>query len=180
MKTIRIKVTPEIVLRSTVTTDSVDLYKLVDSNREQLKLWMPWEPVTKSIKDELKFIQLSQKKMRNNQLILLTIEYMGKVAGCIDIHSINPTLAQGDIGYWLGKDFQHHGIMQQAVNALSQYAFTHLNIHRLNLYTDIENQASHQVALNAGFKEEGRLKEYLKDAHGEFHDAILHGKVTSA
>ncbi|MCT4395500.1 GNAT family N-acetyltransferase [Periweissella beninensis] len=177
MKTIKIKVTPELVLRSTVTTDAVDLFRLIDDNRDQLKKWMPWEPLTKTIKDELAFIQVSQMKVRKNQLVLLTIEYMGHVAGMIDIHSINPSLAQGEIGYWLGKDFQHQHLMQQVVNALSIYAFTNLNMHRLNLYTDVENQASHHVALNAGFKEEGRLVEYLKDASGQFHDALIHGRV---
>ncbi|MDD8017055.1 MAG: GNAT family N-acetyltransferase [Bacteroidota bacterium] len=81
-----------------------------------------------------------------------------------------------EIGYWLGEEFWGHGIVTEAVGAVSQYAFSHFDINRL--YADVFewNTASMRVLEKNGFLPEARLKKaIIKD--GRVGDVVLYTKL---
>jgi len=59
---------------------------------------------------------------------------------------------RADIGYWLSKEHWGQGLMTEAVQAVAQYGFVHLNLHRLEATAYLTNPASSAVLQKAGFQ----------------------------
>jgi len=97
-----------------------------------------------------------------------------QVAGAIelkpeqDIHHKTFTL-----GYWLGQDHWGKGIMTEAVNLITGYAFNNFDIIRIQAIVNDNNPASMRVLEKAGFKKEGILKNAIVK-NGEVMDEHLY------
>ncbi len=63
-----------------------------------------------------------------------------------------------ELGYWLAEPFWGKGIMTEAVNALSEYAFEELGFHRIFAEPYSTNTASVRVLQKSGFVLEGILR----------------------
>jgi RimJ/RimL family protein N-acetyltransferase len=82
----------------------------------------------------------------------------------------------GEIGYWLGEPLWGRGIMSEAVQALSEWAFRELGLVRLHAAVFARNPASARVLAKAGYEYEGRMRAcYFRD--GEYIDGLLYAKV---
>lgn len=64
-----------------------------------------------------------------------------------------------DTGYWLLPQYQHKGIMTEAMPAIIQYAFTKTDIHRIEAVVEDGNAGSTRLLQQLNFKYEGTLKE---------------------
>jgi len=70
--------------------------------------------------------------------------------------------------------------MTEAVQILEKEAFTHLNLNRIQICCDEQNQASAGVAKKCGYKYEGSLREYRFSKYfGEFCNKIFFSKLRS-
>ena len=58
--------------------------------------------------------------------------------------------AQGELGYWLGREHWGHGLMKEAVAALVCHALAHPDIRRLIAVTDPGNTRSQRVLTACG------------------------------
>lgn len=63
-----------------------------------------------------------------------------------------------EIGYWLGEDFWGRGVMSEAVQALTAWAFENFVLHRVFAGVLEWNPASMRVLEKAGFQFEARLR----------------------
>jgi RimJ/RimL family protein N-acetyltransferase len=81
-----------------------------------------------------------------------------------------------EIGYWLGEPFWGRGIMSEAVQAFTEWAFRELGLVRLHASVFARNPASARVLAKAGYEYEGRMRAcYCRD--GEFIDGLLYAQV---
>ena len=81
-----------------------------------------------------------------------------------------------EIGYWLGEPFWGRGIATKALGALTEYAFTHIDLVRIYATIFEWNPASARVLEKAGYSYEGRLrKSVTKD--GKTIDQLLYAIV---
>jgi [ribosomal protein S5]-alanine N-acetyltransferase len=83
--------------------------------------------------------------------------------GAITLDHIRRGPAQsGTLGYWIGQDFARQGYMREAILALTHYAFTDLDLSRIEAACLPENQASRGVLEKCGFRHEGLAQSYLQ------------------
>jgi ribosomal-protein-alanine N-acetyltransferase len=81
-----------------------------------------------------------------------------------------------EIGYWLGEPFWGRGIATEALRAMTEYAFAHFDICRLEAGVFGWNAASARVLEKAGYTLEGRARNaVVKD--GRITDRLLYGLV---
>ncbi|SHE79537.1 diamine N-acetyltransferase [Seinonella peptonophila] len=66
---------------------------------------------------------------------------------------------------------QGHGYATIATKLAIHYAFTVLNLHKLYLIVDIENQRAIHIYEKVGFQTEGKLRDEFFAA-GRYHDAL--------
>ncbi|MBA1194091.1 GNAT family N-acetyltransferase [Pseudomonas entomophila] len=68
------------------------------------------------------------------------------------------------LGYWLMPEHWRKGLLSEALPWILQYAFDHLQIHRVHADVEPENTASCALLRKVGFQLEGTLRDVeIKD-----------------
>jgi RimJ/RimL family protein N-acetyltransferase len=67
-----------------------------------------------------------------------------------------------DFGYWVRKEARGRGVATRALVLLSRWAARERGLGRLQLIVEPDNLASIRVAERAGFRREGRLRDYIE------------------
>ncbi|WP_299490025.1 GNAT family protein [Acaryochloris sp. IP29b_bin.137] len=115
--------------------------------------------------------------VKAEESVTKVIEYNGAFTG-----SIGLTRQAGwrdhlaEIGYWLGEPFWGKGIATQAVQQMTDHAFSDLQLQKLYAPILAPNKASMRVVEKCGYELEGVLKrEVFKD--GRYYDIHHFAKV---
>ena len=66
-----------------------------------------------------------------------------------------------EIEYCIGSQFQRKGYCSEAVQAIIEYAFCHINVHKIQVCHKENNIASKGVIKKCGFTYEGTLRDYF-------------------
>ncbi len=72
------------------------------------------------------------------------------VLGCIGVNQINHVNRFGNLGYWVRRSRERHGIATAAARLVAQYAFAELALARLEVVVLPDNAASRRVAEKIG------------------------------
>lgn len=78
------------------------------------------------------------------------------VVGSADFKDIPNHIGEVEIGYGLGKEYEHNGYMTEAVQAMCKWALNQDNVSRVIAETDLDGTASQRILKRCGFK------QYLK------------------
>lgn len=98
----------------------------------------------------------------------------GRYAGNIALHGLDPSTAEGRIGYRIARWVRGRGVATQAVQCVSVWAFTQLALQRIVLTHAVENDASCRVAQKSGFELARILPANKLFGDGLVHDEHLH------
>lgn len=80
------------------------------------------------------------------------------------------------LSYWLGTAYWNQGYCTEAVQAMLEYGFTHLSLHRIYAPHFHNNPASGRVLQKVGMTYEGRMREhYIR--FGQFVDVEIYGML---
>lgn len=103
----------------------------------------------------------------------------GGVLGHVGIHVVERWLGYATIGYWLLPRARGQGVATRAVRAGTTAAFTHLDLHRIELAHAIENVASCAVAERCGYQYEGTLRDAMRYAGERWSTEHLHARLVT-
>jgi RimJ/RimL family protein N-acetyltransferase len=99
--------------------------------------------------------------------------------GNIGLHKIDYIHRHAEIGIIIGeKEFWKRGFATKSVNAIADYAFNTLNLHKLYAIVMKENTGSMKAFENAGFDKEGLIRDHFFK-HGIYHDVVYWGKINT-
>lgn len=132
-----------------------EFFAVVDANREHLRPWMMWLDDTQSQEDCLASIRNNFTEMAAATNMALVLRYRGKFVGRIGAHNQQHDTKICEIGYWLAKDVQGHGVMTRAVKGFVHMLFHDYGFQRLTIRCAPENQRSRAIAERLGFTQEG-------------------------
>ena len=97
-----------------------------------------------------------------------------KVIGTTTLFHLDEKNRRAEIGYALNRQFWGNGFVNEALSSLFDFAFTELNLHRIEADVDPQNSASIRVLERLGFQKEGYLRErWIID--GKIYDALFYG-----
>lgn len=152
-------------LRPLSATDADELYRLVDTNREYLRRWLPWLDSQRSRDDTLTFISSSNERTAKNECLILGIDHRDRLAGVTGFNHLDWANRLGDIGYWLAADLQGHGIVTACCRRLLRHAFETIELNRVDIPVAVENARSRAIPERLGFQLDGVLRdaEWLYD-----------------
>ncbi len=169
-----------VTLRMPTMADHADWVNLRREGADFLKPWEPdWSPD-----------HFSKKAFRNRVYWATKVQEAGKglplfiirrsdqrLLGAITLDNIRRGPAQaGTLGYWIGHEFARQGHMRDALAAVVHYAFTHLDLSRLEAATLPENAASRGLLEKTGFKYEGVAQSYLQIS-GRWRTHVLYANL---
>lgn len=167
-------------LRPPVMADFAQWAALRAASRAFLE---PWEPAWPA--DDLTEAAFRARLQRNHAEIAQDSAYpffihdreSGTLLGGITLSNVRRRAAQSaSLGYWMGAPHAGRGIMSRAVAVLSETAFSHFELERLEAACLPGNAASIRVLEKAGFRREGFARAYLAIA-GERRDHLLFGLI---
>ncbi|MEW6059652.1 MAG: GNAT family protein [Actinomycetota bacterium] len=151
--------------------DAWDLFAVVDAERERLRVWLPWVDRVLSVEDERAWLESVVPTGGN--LGGLGIFVAGQVAGGIGLRR-DASGVSGDIGYWLSKDYEGHGLVTRASRILIEHAFSQLGLHRITIHAAPDNARSRAIPDRLGFTREGVLREAERTGTG-YRDLVVYG-----
>jgi len=100
-----------------------------------------------------------------------------KPIGSMGLHSISPKDHSATFGIGIGeKDYWSRGYGSEAARLLIKYGFEQLNLHRISSSVWAFNERSYRMHLRVGFKEEGRLRDWVF-INGRYHDRVNFGML---
>jgi ribosomal-protein-alanine N-acetyltransferase len=137
--------------------------------------WLePWEatspteqPATSTFGEYLRALSA---QARAGTALPFAVELDGALAGQLTVSSITyASLCSASVGYWIGREYAGRGVIPTAVAMATDYCFTVLGLHRIEINIRPENGPSLRVVQKLGFRDEGVRERYLH-IQGDWRD----------
>jgi len=119
-----------------------------------------------------KFIEDSIEKWNEGTVYRFGIVIDNQVVGICDLKEDEDKVMV--LGYWLGKKYWGQGIMSKAVKAVVKFGFKELKRHRIKVTHIEDNKSSQRVIEKAGFKLEGKEREFIF-REGKWNNLMIYG-----
>jgi RimJ/RimL family protein N-acetyltransferase len=100
----------------------------------------------------------------------------GRMIGTCTLFRLDLSNRRGEIGYLLNRAYWQQGFMSEVLGSVIAYAFTELELHRLEADTDPENIASIRLLERFGFQREGLFRDRWL-VNGIWCDSLMMGLV---
>lgn len=172
--------TERMTLRPPVHSDFADWANLRRENQEFLHPWEPaWARDHLSRKSFTNRVYWAQRAISGGTALPLFLIRRAdtRLLGAITLDNIRRGPAQaGTLGYWIGEAHARQGHMREAIEAVAHYAFTQLDLSRLEAACLPENIASRTVLERSGFKYEGVAQSYLQ-INGRWRNHVLYANL---
>ncbi len=172
--------TERMVLRAPQHSDFRQWTALRRASEDFLKPWEPaWATDHLSRKSFTNRVYWAQRSIGNGTAVplFLTLRSDDKLLGAITLDNIRRGPAQtGTCGYWTGAAFARQGFMREALSAVVNYAFTELDMSRIESACLPDNRASRGVLEKSGFKYEGIAQSYLQ-INGRWRTHVLYANL---
>lgn len=156
-----------------------------DLRSESRAFLTPWEPTWASDhlsrKGFTNRVYWAQRSITNGAALplFLFVRDEERLVGALTLDNIRRGPAQaGTTGYWVGEKYARHGYMREALVALVHYAFTTLDLSRLEAGCLPENAASRGLLESCGYKYEGVAQSYLQ-INGRWRNHVLYANLRS-
>jgi RimJ/RimL family protein N-acetyltransferase len=105
--------------------------------------------------------------------IQLVLEYDGNFAGAVSFHTLVLDEAKAEIGYWITANARGKGIATAATKLLTGYGFETIGFQRIEALVVESNKPSLKVLSNAGYLQEGVLRDKSCCADGSRENMVL-------
>lgn len=169
--------TDRLILRQTKIEDAEAMFRNWANDPDVTK-FLTWPPhssmdVTKAV--VASWVENYQKDTYYHWMIVL--KEIGEPIGSI----IANTVGRADsahIGYCIGKQWWHQGIMSETLKAVMDFLFDYVGYHRIESLHDPNNPHSGNVMKKCGMQYEGTLRQADRNNQG-ICDACYYGLLKS-
>ncbi|MBN2176395.1 MAG: GNAT family N-acetyltransferase [Demequinaceae bacterium] len=153
----------DVVVRPLRRKDEAAWLDLRERNRAWLRPWEATDPPGRMARGMGFGAMVRRDRLlwRRGRSFNMVIVVHGQLVGRVCITGIEWGSARtGSLGYWIDEKHAGRGIVPFAAALLTQQGFD-LGLHRIEIATRPENQASLTVVNKLGFRDEGLRKRYL-------------------
>lgn len=172
--------TERMTLRPPIHSDFRHWAALRHDSQDFLTPWEPtWAADHLSRKSFTNRVYWAQRAISNGtSLPLFLVRRSDEVLlGAITLDNIRRGPAQaGTTGYWIGAQFARQGYMREAIEAVVHYAFTTLDLSRIEAGCLPENKPSRGLLEQCGYKYEGVAQSYLQ-INGRWRNHVLYANL---
>jgi ribosomal-protein-alanine N-acetyltransferase len=145
-----------------------DCQELLSLRQRSKDFHFPWVFLSVNEKDCKNYINRCQND--DYQGLLICHLNSNKIIGVVNFSQIFYGMFQNAyLSYYVGVDFAGQGLMSEGVYLAIDYAFSTLNLHRIEANIQPGNKASISLVKRLGFTQEGFSQKYLQ-INGEWRD----------
>jgi [ribosomal protein S5]-alanine N-acetyltransferase len=172
--------TERLVLRPPRTDDVAALRLALRRNSAHLRPWSvssaPGEDPS-SLTSVSRAVLRYRKEWKGGQAYVLLVtprEDERRVLGRVALGGIQRgALLNAHLGYWIDVEHEGRGLMTEAVQEATAFAFAALGLHRVQAAVMPRNAGSQRVLEKTGFRQEGLAQRYLCIA-GAWEDHVIY------
>ncbi len=177
--------TPRLLLRPPRTGDGAVLFEALVESLPDLRRFLaslPWVAAEQTLASAETFCRNAEANFlsRKDLPFLVFDKGSGHLLASVGLHRTVWQTPKTEIGYWCRSSACGQGFVTEAVAALVDYAFCHLQAVRIEIVTDEENTASRRVAERAGFTLEAVLRHERRAPDGSLRNTCLYARLPSA
>ena len=165
--------TERLHLREMTKADAKAFY-LIRSNKMAMQYLD--RPLAKTVEDAIALIEKRQAMEVSQTGIgwAICLKSTGELIGDMGFYRLDRVNHKSEIGYILNPDFWRLGYGAEATKAILKFGFEVLKLNKIEADINTDNQASKQLVLKMGFKQEAHLRENLF-FEGRFLDSLIFG-----
>jgi ribosomal-protein-serine acetyltransferase len=153
--------------------DAAALTEAAHESVAEVQPWMPWCHPGLSLEDTRAWLQLQVPAFQNGEAFEFAIvSEDGRFLGGCGVNQIDRDNRRANVGYWVRSSAARQGAATASVGLISDWAFAHTDLVRLEIVIACGNAASLRVAEKSGAFREGMLRRRLL-LHGVHHDATI-------
>lgn len=158
--------TEQLRLRAYEEVDIDFLHKLVN-DPEIMSYWFEEAYYSKA-----RLRDIFHKGQDNKHIRSFILTNGEKALGLVQLFAIDFIHRHAEYAIMIDPAAQGNGYAQKATNLASDYAFKVLNLHKLFLYVDAENEKAIHIYKKCGYRPTATLEEAFF-VNGSYHDAVL-------
>jgi len=167
--------TERLILRPIKPEDADSLWPHVSN--PDISKYMSWNPHADKAETQI-LVERLIKDMEEEKSFTWAILFHDSFSGIISLIGILRkhralTYNRAELAYWLGKNYQHKGIMTEAGKKIIAFAFQELDIHRLVVSHVSQNDLSKRLIERWEFKYIGMEREAF-NKNGKWFDHHLY------
>src|SRR5262249_29506930 len=151
----------------------------IAANRTYLGEYLGWALDIQSAEDARAFIQRGLARFAEDGLPWVGIWQDDEMAGGLLFFPLDRRIRATEIGYWLGAPAAGHCLMTPAARAMLGFVCGELDMNRVGLQAEVDNQRSRAVAERLGFTLEGIRRQAWVGADGAFVDIATYSLLAS-
>jgi RimJ/RimL family protein N-acetyltransferase len=163
--------TRDLHLRPLGIEDAEGMFAML-SDPQSLKYWsdQPISDIDAAIQVLRKDVESDAKG--NSMCWAITLDDQETMIGKCILFQFNQDNHRAEIGYILNRNYWRRGFMQQALEAIIDFAFTTLKLHRIEADIDSKNTGSLALLEKLGFEREGFFRDRWC-VYGEWQDSVM-------
>ncbi|MCA1060193.1 GNAT family N-acetyltransferase [Rossellomorea aquimaris] len=97
--------------------------------------------------------------------------------GEIDLYDFDHATGNCEVSYSIGYDWWNKGYGTETLKAVVEFAFIHMNLHKLSASHNTDNPASGRIMEKVGMKQEGIIRHMIRNAKGQYKDCAVYGML---
>ncbi|MCX7124305.1 MAG: GNAT family protein [Gammaproteobacteria bacterium] len=175
--------TPRLLIRPPEINDVKIFNGAIIKSFEELRQFMDWSFEKQTLKQSEDYIKSAiqnwiEKKNDEPYLPLFIFDRKtNEFVGAGGFHHYNWATPSIETGYWIRTSRSGQGLMTEAINAHTQYAFKQLKVNRIAITCHPDNVKSKNIPERLNYSLEGRLKNHRrKPITNELGDTLIYAK----
>jgi len=172
--------TERLLIRSPLPGDGMIVYESIMASLNELKEWLPFAQFEQSEQNtEANIREAYAKFIKREDLRLLIFNKETKaLIGSSGLHRPDWEVPKFEIGYWIDSRFKGNGFMTEAVQGITEFAFSELKARRIEIRCDSLNFKSKAIPERLGFQLEGTLRnDGLAIDGSKLRDTLIYAKI---
>nr|WP_269151721.1 GNAT family N-acetyltransferase [Sutcliffiella horikoshii] len=99
----------------------------------------------------------------------------GELIGEIDLYDFDEETGNCEVSYSLGYRWWNQGYGTEALRAVIEFGFRHMNLHKIAAAHNTDNPASGRVMSKAGMVQEGIVRDMIRNSKDQYKDCAIYG-----
>ena len=155
------EIVPGFYLKMLEKRHADSFFEFIEKGREGFENWVPFVSKTLSKADtEIKIISFLEM-YKNGQGYFWGLWNNDSIVGLLLIKDIDNSACSAEIGCMIDKNFEGKGIIRESCRIMINFIFNELNLNKIILCCDENNERSIKIAKYFKFNLEGTLKQSI-------------------
>ncbi len=171
--------TERLILRAPRAGDGPAVNAAILETWDELHAWMPWAAERPDVDETEGYMRRHHASFiaRTSLPMLMLDRSSHAVVGSTGIPRLDWSVPRFEIGYWVRRRCVGQGLVSEAVQALTAFAFATLGAARVEIRCSARNRRSQRVAERCGYAFEGRLRNIGLDPGGVLRDDLVYARI---